>query len=78
MSSNHSFLENLSLVNLQPNETALNFKLFLSTLNDTLICYIGLLLKGAKEWGREERSDGKKKGKKRLTEVEKEGKDAQR
>ena len=60
MSSNHSFLENLSLVNLQPNETALNFKLFLSTLNDTLICYIGLLLKGAKEWGREERSDGKK------------------
>jgi len=60
VSSNHSFLENLSLVNLQPNETALNFKLFLSTLNDTLICYIGLLLKGAKEWGREERSDGKK------------------
>ena len=36
------------------------FKLFLSTLNDTLIYYIGLLLKGAKEWGREERSDGKK------------------
>ena len=47
-----------------------------SSILNALIFYRGLLLEGTKRGGGEKRRDGKKKGQKRITEVEKEWKDA--